>query len=119
MAGNEHSGTTIVSQLACSLAGQTITLKLTPGSRLEELHGDAREVVEHTTCNYGLDPQIQGIANGNGMIISAVDETGEVRAIERPDHPWFFGTLYQPQLSSAPGAPHPLMAGLVAAAQAQ
>jgi CTP synthase (UTP-ammonia lyase) len=56
---------------------------------------------------------MQHIAGQHGMRIAATDATGEVRAIERVDHPFFVGTLYQPQLRSAPGAPHPIFAGLL------
>lgn len=71
---------------------------------------------EHTTCNYGLEPQVQDIASQHGMIVSATDDTGEVRAVERPDHPYFIGTLYQPQLRSTPEEPHPIWVGLIEAA---
>jgi CTP synthase (UTP-ammonia lyase) len=56
------------------------------------------------------------IAGVGGMAVAATDRTGEVRAVERPDHPFFVATLYQPQLRSAPGAPHPVFTGLLAAA---
>ena len=108
-------GTPIITLLACSLQDQTIGVELTPGSRLAALHG-ARRVVERTTCSYGLAPEVQQIAGEHGMRVAATDETGEVRAIERIDHPFFLGTLYQPQLSSAPGAPHPVFVGLLEAA---
>jgi CTP synthase (UTP-ammonia lyase) len=58
------------------------------------------------------------IAGKHGMRIAATDATGEVRAIERVDHPFFVGTLYQPQLRSAPRAPHPIFVGLLDAARA-
>ncbi len=67
----------------------------------------------HTTCSYGLAPEVQHIANDHGMRIAATDATGEVRAIERTDHRFFAATLYQPQLRSAPGAPHPIFTGLL------
>lgn len=108
-------GTAVITLLACSLQGQTIEVELAPGSRLAGLHGGARHVLEQTTCSYGLAPEVQHIAGEHGMKISAIDATGEVRAIERDDHPFFLGTLYQPQLSSSPGAPHPVFVGLLAA----
>jgi CTP synthase (UTP-ammonia lyase) len=108
-------GTPVITLLACSLQDQTITVELTPGSRLAALHG-TRQVVEHTTCSYGLAPEVQHIAGEHGMRIAATDATGEVRAIEREDHPFFMGTLYQPQLRSAPGTPHPVFVGLLEAA---
>jgi CTP synthase (UTP-ammonia lyase) len=50
------------------------------------------------------------------MRIAATDATGEVRAIERNDHPFFVATLYQPQLGSTLGSPHPVFIGLLDAA---
>ena len=75
-------------------------------------------VRERTTCSYGLAPNVQHIADDYGMLTAGTDETGEVRAIERIDHPFFVGTLYQPQLSSKPSAPHPVFVGLLGALRA-
>ena len=111
-------GTAVISLLACSLQGSTITVKLTRGSQLAALCGSLH-AVEHTTCSYGLAPEMQHIADEHGMRIAAVDDTGEVRAVEREDHPFFLATLFQPQLRSAPGHPHPVFAGLVKAAVAR
>ena len=107
-------GTPVITLLECSLQDQTIRVDIAPGSLLERLYG-AQRVVEHTTCSYGLAPEVQHIAAEHGMRIAATDATGEVRAIERVDHPFFVGTLYQPQLRSAAGAPHPIFDGLLAA----
>jgi CTP synthase len=109
-------GTPIVSQLACSLADDTIEIALAPGTRTARLYGAPDgKAVEQTTCNYGLNPEHAHIAHEGGMTVTATDDTGEVRAVERTDHPFFVATLYQPQLSSAPGAPHPLLRGFVEA----
>ncbi len=102
-----ESGTAVISLLACSLQDKTITVELTPGSQLAAHYG-ALQAVESTTCSYGLAPEMQHIANEHGMRVAAIDETAEVRAIERIDHPFFIGTLYQPQLRSAPDRPHPV-----------
>jgi CTP synthase (UTP-ammonia lyase) len=96
-----------------------IQIELTPGTRLAVLYGGAATAEERTTCNYGLEPSFQHLASSHGMRVGAVDNTGEVRAIERPDHPFFVGTLYQPQLHSQPGAPHPIFTGLLKAAAAR
>jgi CTP synthase (UTP-ammonia lyase) len=110
-------GTPVITLLECSLQDNTITVELAPGSRLAELYG-AESVVEHTTCSYGLAPEVQRIAGEHGMRIAGIDATGEVRAIERVDHPFFVATLYQPQLRSAPARPHPVFVGLLDAARA-
>jgi CTP synthase (UTP-ammonia lyase) len=107
-------GTPVITLLACSLQDQTITVQLTAGSRLAGLYGQD-VATERTTCSYGLALSVQHVADQLGMRVAAVDETGEVRAIERVDHPFFIGTLYQPQLTSTPGAPHPVFIGLLAA----
>jgi CTP synthase len=39
--------------------------------------------------------------------------------VEIPDHPWFIGVQYHPELKSKPFEPHPLFAGFVAAAVKQ
>jgi len=110
-------GTPVITLLACSLQDEAITVELTPGSLLARLYGNL-VAVEDTTCSYGLAPELQHIAGEHGMRIAATDATGEVRAIERNDHPFFVGTLYQPQLRSAPDSPHPVFIGLLDAAHA-
>jgi CTP synthase (UTP-ammonia lyase) len=106
------AGTPIVTLLACSLDGTTIDVDLTPQSRLSRMYGTTR-ATEATTCNYGLEPALNRIADEAGMIVAAVDQSGEVRAVERPDHPFFVATLYQPQLTSSPAAPHPIWRAFV------
>jgi CTP synthase len=39
-----------------------------------------------------------------------------VEMIELPDHPWFIGCQFHPELKSRPMRPHPLFAGFVGAA---
>ena len=112
---SSDEGTPIVSLLSCSLDDTTITIRLTPGTTTARLYAPHATAVERTTCNYGLDPDHQHVAGEGGMTVTATDDTGEVRAIERTDHPFFVATLYQPQLSSRPGEPHPIFAGFVAA----
>ncbi len=111
-------GTPIVSLLSCSLNGKQITVRFASGSRLSKWHG-ADESIEQTTCNYGMNPEFQQQASTGGLVVAATDETGEVRAVERPDHPFFVGTLYQPQLTTSLQSPHPILAAFVKAAAQQ
>ena len=108
-------GTAVITALACSLQGREITVELASGSVLARLYGSAR-AAERTTCDYGLAPNLQHLAEEYGMQIAGADDTGEVRAVERPEHPFFIGTLYQPQLRSTPDRPHPVFVGLLRAA---
>lgn len=108
-------GTQVITQLLCSLQGREITVDLVSGSLLARLYTSA-QVTERTTCDYGLAPDAQHLAGEFGMQVAGTDDTGEVRAIERPDHPFFVGTLFQPQLRSTPDRPHPVFVGLLNAA---
>jgi CTP synthase len=36
--------------------------------------------------------------------------------VERPDHPWFVGVQFHPELKSKPFDPHPLFASFIEAA---
>lgn len=110
-----EGGDAVITKLACSLRDREIEVLLTPGSSLQRAHGVLTST-ERTTCDYGLRPDLHELASAGGMRIAAVDDTGDVRAVERPDHPFFVGTLYQPQLSTSPGAPHPLFLALLRAA---
>jgi CTP synthase (UTP-ammonia lyase) len=77
--------------------------KRTPNTKMPDVSGG------------GVRLDMQHLAGEHGMSVAGRDDTGEVRAIERPDHPFFVGTLYQPQLSSTPGRPHPLFVALLRA----
>ena len=59
---------------------------------------------------------VQELVSSHGMRVAGIDELDEVRAVERPDHPFFVATLYQPQLRSTASEPHPVFVGLVQAA---
>ncbi len=39
--------------------------------------------------------------------------------VEMPDHPWYIGVQFHPELKSKPFAPHPLFADFIRAAVAQ
>src|SRR5206468_2496899 len=55
-----------------------------------------------------------------GMRCSGLSPDGSlVEMIELPDHPWFIGCQFHPELRSRPMRPHPLFAGFVGAALAQ
>lgn len=105
-------GTQIVTELACALRESEIAVEITPDTLLHSIHGTTTSV-EGTNCSYGLAPDFDHIAADGGLIISAIDGTGEVRAVERPDHPFFLATLYQPQRRSSAAEPHPVWLAFV------
>lgn len=107
-----------VTPLTCSLAGQSHPVRVVPGTRAAQLYGCA-ETVEPFYCNFGLNPDYRRLLEARGLRVSGFGEDGRERIIELDGHPFFIGTLYVPQARSKPGAPHPLVAGLVAAARAR
>lgn len=97
-----------VSELSCSLVGQTMSVTLDPDSRAAELYG-ATEVREEYYCDFGLNPEHQDELHSSGLRVVGWDENGEARVLELPEHRFFIATLFVPPLRSSPGDPHPLV----------
>jgi CTP synthase (UTP-ammonia lyase) len=74
------------------------------------------EISEPFTCNYELNPEYRGKLEAAGLKISGVSADGGARIIELPDHNFFIGTGFVPQLASEPGRPHPMIAAFLKAA---
>lgn len=113
---NPSADTIVISPLACSLVEQTGDLTLVPGSHLAAAYGGptAREGYH---CNYGLNPTHRATLERAGLRFTAFDENGEVRAAELPmaTHPFFVGTLFQPERVALRGELPPLVAAFVRA----
>ena len=93
-------------------------MRIRPGTRAARLYG-AAAAVEDYYCNYGVNPEYRQRLEAAGLRVSGVGGEAEARIVEIPDHPFFLATLYLPQARSAPGAPHPVLAGFAAAAAAR
>jgi CTP synthase (UTP-ammonia lyase) len=106
----------LITPLECSLLGEEATVTIKPGTRAAQLMG-AGSSTERFFCRYGLNPEFQAIIEQNGMVLSGSDELGDARIAELPGHPFFIGTLFQPELSSDATWVHPVIAGFVSAAR--
>jgi CTP synthase (UTP-ammonia lyase) len=104
--------TLIITPLACSLVGQTGRILLTPGSRAARIYGNT-ETTERFHCNYGLDARYRSVLEDGRLTFTGSDEHGEARVLELAGHPFFMATLFQPELSHAPGKLHPIIAAFV------
>ena len=111
--------TLMIDALACSLAGQTFTVELVPGSRAAIAYG-VPTADERYYCSFGLNPAFVEPLTAAGLWVSGTDLGGEPRIVElaAPDQ-FLVGTLFVPQMRSAPGAPHPLVRSFVDAAIAE
>jgi CTP synthase (UTP-ammonia lyase) len=106
-------GTLVISGLACSLRAGRV--RLAEGARLREVYG-AAEIAEEYQCSYGLNPAYQRVLEEHGMRFTAFDPDGAVRAMELPGHPFFVGTLFQPERAALRNVTPPLVAAFVRAA---
>ena len=92
--------------------------RLQRGSRAAEVYGVA-EVSERHRHRYEVSNAYRELFVQHGMRLSGLSPDGQlVEMIELPDHPWFVGCQFHPELQSRPTRPHPLFAGFVAAATA-
>jgi len=107
----------VISRLACSLAGRTMTITLAPGSMLAEIYGQ-KTVEEEYLCNFGVNPEYVDALRRGPLRVAASDEEGVVRAVELPGHPFFIGTLFLPQHRSTATAAHPLVTRFLTACAA-
>ncbi len=101
---------------APKLSGQVPEIRLRPGSYLAGYYGK-ETVEEEFFCNYELNPEFEWTAMEAGFPVVARGANEEGRAIESPAHLFFVATLFQPQLSSRPPNPHPLIVAFVGAAK--
>jgi CTP synthase (UTP-ammonia lyase) len=100
---------------APKLSGAIPEIQLRPGSYLQSYYSQDT-VVEEFFCNFEVNPEYEWAAMEAGFPVVARGPLGEIRAIESPSHRFYVATLFQPQLSSEPGKPHPLVMAFVQAA---
>jgi len=103
----------VISPLNCALVEATGSVRLFAGSRIASAYG-VEETSEGYRCRYGLNPQFQSALVAGPLRAAADDDTGEIRAIELDDHPFFVATLFQPERAALRGEPAPLVVAFTA-----
>lgn len=104
----------VIAPLACSLVEAHGHVRFAPGSRIRQAYG-ADSAGEEYHCSYGLNPAWRAELQARGMRFTAIDEAGDVRALELPDHPFFVATLFQPERQALHGHAPPLVRAFVQA----
>jgi len=90
--------------------------KLKPGSRVAQIYG-ATEIEERHRHRFEVDMGLAAGLADHGVVFSGVSPDGALPEImEIPDHPWFIGVQFHPELKSRPFDPHPLFASFIDAA---
>ncbi|WP_285577608.1 CTP synthase [Geothrix limicola] len=102
-----NTGRAVISALRCSLVETTGLVKLLPGTRIASAYGTT-ETTEGYRCRYGLNPEFQAALVTGPLRASAIDESGEVRAVELDNHRFYLATLFQPERSALKGESVPL-----------
>jgi CTP synthase (UTP-ammonia lyase) len=104
----------VITPLACALVEATDAVRFRPGSRIASAYG-CEESAEGYRCRYGLNPVFQVTLVSGPLRAGAYDATGEIRAVELDDHPFFLATLFQPERAALKGQLPPLVAAFVRA----
>ena len=109
-AAGDLGGTMRLGAYEAHLDGNSVVASVYGATRISERHRHRWEV--NTDYRQTLE---QG-----GLVFSGMSPDGTLpEIVERPDHPWFVGVQFHPELKSKPFDPHPLFASFIAAAVKQ
>ena len=108
--GGDLGGTMRLGAYEASLAGNSHVAAIYDGTTISERHRHRYEVNVH----------YKDALEKGGLRFSGMSPDGTLpEIVERPDHPWFVGVQFHPELKSKPFDPHPLFASFIAAAVKQ
>ncbi|HMP56996.1 MAG TPA: CTP synthase [Novosphingobium sp.] len=108
--GGDLGGTMRLGAYDAVLAGNSHAATIYGATGISERHRHRYEV------NVAYRPALEQ----GGLVFSGMSPDGLLpEIVERPDHPWFVGVQFHPELKSKPFDPHPLFAGFIAAALRQ
>ena len=89
---------------------------LAPDSRVAQIYGST-QISERHRHRYEINIGYQRCLEAVGLRFSGMSPDGVLpEIVEFPDHPWFIGVQFHPELKSKPFEPHPLFTSFVRAA---
>ncbi|MBI1985750.1 MAG: CTP synthase [Rhodospirillales bacterium] len=92
---------------------------LEKGSRVRDIYR-VREISERHRHRYEVNTRYKETLEKAGIRFSGMSPDGVLpEIIEIPDHPWFIGVQFHPELKSKPFDPHPLFKSFIAGAVQQ
>ena len=93
---------------------------LAENSLVRDIYEGASQISERHRHRYEVNIHYRDELEATGLRFSGLSPDGVLpEIIEYPNHPWFIGVQYHPELKSKPFAPHPLFEGFIAAAVKQ
>jgi len=92
---------------------------LAPQSRVAEIY-NATAISERHRHRYEVNINYKERLERTGLRFSGMSPDGALpEIVEIPDHKWFIGVQYHPELKSKPFEPHPLFTSFIKAAVEQ
>jgi CTP synthase len=92
---------------------------LAKGSKVAEIYGGT-EISERHRHRYEVNMRYRNKLEAAGLRFSGLSPDGLLpEIVEIPEHPWFIGVQFHPELKSRPFAPHPLFESFIGAAVEQ
>jgi len=93
--------------------------RLKEGTKIAEIYGSC-DISERHRHRYEVNMAYRAELEASGMVVSGVSPDGLLpETVEIPDHPWYIGVQFHPELKSKPLDPHPLFKSFIEAAIAQ
>jgi CTP synthase len=93
--------------------------RLAGNSHVAAIYGETT-ISERHRHRYEVNTAYRERLEASGLVFTGMSPDGRLpEIVERPDHPWFVGVQFHPELKSKPFAPHPLFASFIAAALKQ
>ncbi|MCB5424556.1 CTP synthase [Altererythrobacter sp. CC-YST694] len=90
---------------------------LAANSHVSSVYGGVTSISERHRHRYEVNGAYKDALEKGGLIFSGMSPDGLLpEIVERPDHPWFIGVQFHPELKSKPFDPHPLFASFIQAA---
>jgi len=90
--------------------------RLVEGSRAAQIYGST-SISERHRHRYEVNINYREQLEASGLIFSGLSPDGVLpEIVEIPDHPWFVGVQFHPELKSKPFDPHPLFTSFIRAA---
>ena len=116
MQGNELQRRNVGDDLGGTMRLGAYPAILGKGSRVAEIYGSQR-ISERHRHRYEVNTRYRFALEGAGLHFSGLSPDGLLpEIVERPDHPWFIGVQFHPELKSKPFDPHPLFSSFIRAA---
>ena len=119
MRGNELEKRRSGGDLGGTMRLGAFEAKLDKGSRIAEIYGSTR-ISERHRHRFEVNTRYRERLERVGLRFCGLSPDGLLpETVEIPDHPWFIGVQYHPELKSRPFEPHPLFASFIGAAVEQ